>query len=145
VRLSEIRLTAIEERTEIMLMLGRASAAADELAALVREYPLREGTVALAGGTVHTPEKGEWLARLPAAILAVMAVNADADALQCRLSAGPDLGVLVLAFAPWPASTVLKCPVTALPAQGQLSVRDVRVTTRMGRTVRYLIPAFTTT
>jgi len=43
VRLSEMRLTAIEERTEIMLMRGRASAAAAELAALVREYPLREG------------------------------------------------------------------------------------------------------
>jgi DNA-binding SARP family transcriptional activator/tetratricopeptide (TPR) repeat protein len=44
VRLSEMRLTAIEERTEIMLMLGRAAAAAAaELAGLVREYPLREG------------------------------------------------------------------------------------------------------
>jgi hypothetical protein len=32
----------------------------------------------------------------------------------------------------------------ALPAQGRISVRDVRLTTRMGRTVRYLIPAFTT-
>jgi hypothetical protein len=36
-------------------------------------------------------------------------------------------------------------PLTELPAQGRLSVRDVRVTTRMGRTVRYLIPAFTMT
>src|SRR5580693_4218657 len=43
VRLGEMRLTAIEERTEIMLMLGRASAAAAELAGLVREHPLREG------------------------------------------------------------------------------------------------------
>jgi len=42
-RLIEVRLTAIEERTEIMLMLGRAAAAAAELAGLVREYPLREG------------------------------------------------------------------------------------------------------
>ncbi len=32
----------------------------------------------------------------------------------------------------------------ALPAQGRLSVREVRLTTRMGRTARYLIPAFTT-
>jgi hypothetical protein len=55
----------------------------------------------------------------------------------------PDSGVFVLAFAPWPAATVLKCPLTALPALERLSVRDVRVTTRMGRTVRYLIPAFT--
>ena len=79
------------------------------------------------------------------AVLAVVAVGADAGALRCRLSARPDLGVLALAFAPWPAATVLECPLTALPAQGRLSVRDVRVTTRMGRTVRYLVPAFTTT
>jgi DNA-binding SARP family transcriptional activator/tetratricopeptide (TPR) repeat protein len=43
VRLIEVRLTAIEERAEIMLMLGRAAAAAAELAGLVREHPLREG------------------------------------------------------------------------------------------------------
>ena len=42
VRLSEVRLTAIEERAEIMLMLGRAAAAAAELTGLVREHPLRE-------------------------------------------------------------------------------------------------------
>jgi hypothetical protein len=83
-----------------------------------RSRRLAVAVVVLAGGTVHAPEKGEWLARLPAAILAVMAVNADADALRCRLSAWPDLGVLVLAFAPWPAATVLKCPVAAFPAQG---------------------------
>jgi len=73
----------------------------------------------------------------------VVAIDADSDALWCRLGALPDSGVFVLAFAPWPAATVLKCPLTALPAPGRLSVRDVRVTTRMGRTVRYLIPAFT--
>jgi hypothetical protein len=38
---------------------------------------------------------------------------------------------------------VLRYPQMALPAQGRLWVRDVRVTTRMSRTVRYLIPAFT--
>jgi len=42
VRLSEVRLTAIEERAEIMLMLGRAAATATELTGLVREHPLRE-------------------------------------------------------------------------------------------------------
>ena len=42
VRLSEVRLTAIEERAEIMLMLGRAAAMAAELTGLVREHPLRE-------------------------------------------------------------------------------------------------------
>jgi DNA-binding SARP family transcriptional activator len=42
VRPSEVRLTAIEERAEIMLMLGRAAATATELTGLVREHPLRE-------------------------------------------------------------------------------------------------------
>jgi DNA-binding SARP family transcriptional activator/Tfp pilus assembly protein PilF len=41
-RLSEVRLAAIEERAEIMLMLGRATEVAAELTALVREHPLRE-------------------------------------------------------------------------------------------------------
>ena len=109
-----------------------------------RSRRLAVAAAALGGGTVHSHEKGEWLAHLPAAILAVVAVGADAGTLRCRLSARPDLGVLVLAFAPWPAATVLECPVTAFPARGRLSVRDVRVTTRMGRTVRYLVPAFTT-
>jgi len=97
----------------------------------------------LPGGTVHARENGEWQARLPEPVLAVVVLDADAGALRCRLSAPPSLGVLTLAFAPWPATLVFRCPLTALPAQGRLSVRDVRVTTRMGRTVRYLIPAFT--
>ena len=96
----------------------------------------------LSGKTVHCHEKGEWQARIPHAVLTVVVIAADADTLRCHLSAQPHHGVLVLAFAPWPAATVLKCPLAALPAQGQLSVRDVRVITRMGRTVRYLVPAF---
>jgi hypothetical protein len=95
------------------------------------------------GGTVHRHQDGEWLARLPQAVLAVAALDADAGALRCHLSARPPLGVFTLTFAPWPVAIVLRCPLTALPAQGELSVREVRVTTRMGRTVRYLIPAFT--
>jgi hypothetical protein len=97
----------------------------------------------VSGGTVHPHTKGEWQARMPQAVLMVVVIDADADALWCRLSARPDSGVFVLAFTPWPAATVLKCPSAALPAQGRLSVRDVRVTTRMGRVVRYLIPVFT--
>ena len=98
---------------------------------------------AVSGGTVHSHAKGEWQARIPQAVLMVVAIDADSDALWCRIATQPDSGVFVLAFAPWPAATVLKCPLTALPAPGLLSVRDVRVTTRMGRTVRYLIPVFT--
>jgi DNA-binding SARP family transcriptional activator/Tfp pilus assembly protein PilF len=41
-RLGEVRLTAIEERIEAMLGLGRHAEAAVQLAALIREHPLRE-------------------------------------------------------------------------------------------------------
>ncbi len=98
---------------------------------------------AMSGATVHSHEKG-WQARMPYAVLMVVVIDANADALRCQLSAHTDSGVFALAFAPWSAPTVLKCPLAALPVQGRLSVRDVRVITRMGRTVRYLIPEFTT-
>jgi hypothetical protein len=98
---------------------------------------------ALAGGSVHRHQDGEWQARLPRAVLAVAALDAGVGALRCRLSARPSLGVFTLTFAPWPVAIVLRCPLTALPAQGELSVHDVRVAARMGRTVRYLIPAST--
>ena len=98
----------------------------------------------LSGATVHPHEKGEWQVRIPQAVLIVVVIGANADALRCRPSDRPNSGVFELTFAPWPAATVLKCPLTALPVQGRLSVRDVRVITRMGRTVRYLIPEFTT-
>jgi DNA-binding SARP family transcriptional activator len=42
VRLVEQRLTAIEERIEVMLALGQHAEAAAQLAGLVREHPLRE-------------------------------------------------------------------------------------------------------
>jgi hypothetical protein len=108
-----------------------------------RSRRLADAAATLPGGTIHARENGEWQARLPEPVLAVVILDADAGTLRCRLSARPSLGVLALGFAPWPATIVLRCPLTALPAQGRLSVRDVRVTTRMGRTVRYLIPAFT--
>jgi hypothetical protein len=97
----------------------------------------------LSGRTVHSHTKGEWHARIPQAILMVVVIGADTGALRCHLSARPDYGVFVLAFAPWPVTTVMKCPLAALPARGRLWVRDVRVITRMGRTVRYLVPVFT--
>ena len=42
VRLDEQRITAIEERVEVMLALGQHAEAAAQLAGLVREHPLRE-------------------------------------------------------------------------------------------------------
>jgi hypothetical protein len=99
----------------------------------------------VSGGTVHCHQEGEWQARIPQAVLTVVVIGADSGTLRCCLSTQPHLGIFALAFTPWPAATVLRCPLTELPAQGRLLVRDVRVTTRMGRTVRYLIPAFTMT
>ena len=95
------------------------------------------------GGTVRTYEKGQWQARLPQTVLMVVVLGADAGSLRCHLSAVPAAGVLILTFAPWPTPLVVRCRLAALPARGRLTVRDVRLTTRMGRTVRYLIPAFT--
>jgi hypothetical protein len=95
---------------------------------------------ALVAETVSAHEKGEWQAHIPQAAIAVIVINASA--LHCTLSIPPHSELFSLAFAPWPASTVLKCPVTSLPARGTLSVRDVRMTTRMGRIVRYLVPEF---
>jgi len=98
---------------------------------------------AVSGGTVHPLGKGEWQARIPETAIAVTVTAAGSGRLWCRLASRPDSGVFTAAIAPWTVATVLKCPVTALPARGKLSVRDVRVTTRMGRTVRYLVPEFT--
>src|ERR1700734_2778385 len=41
-RLDELRLSAIEERIEVMIALGRHQQAAAQLARLIREHPLRE-------------------------------------------------------------------------------------------------------
>ena len=96
----------------------------------------------ISGGTVHPLGKGEWQTRIPEAAIAVTVTDADPEKLWCRLAGRPDSGIFTVTVKPWTIATVLKCPVTALPAQGKLSVRDVRITTRMGRTVRYLVPEF---
>jgi hypothetical protein len=79
---------------------------------------------------------------IPQPALTVTVTNADIAALQCTLTIYPHPEEFILVFAPWPAATVLKCPLAALPVRGTLSVRNVRMTTRMGRIVRYLVPAF---
>lgn len=104
-----------------------------ELAALVAEK---------SAGTVSAAEKGKWQARIPQPVLTVTVINADTVALQCTVRIHPHPELFTLKFAPWPAATVLKCPLAALPARGTLSAQDVRMTTRMGRIVRYLIPEF---
>jgi len=98
---------------------------------------------AISNGKPRPHKERQWHARIPETDLTVIVTDADPAALRCRLGSQPDSGVLAVAVVPWTTGTVLKCPVTDLPAPGTLSVRDVRVTTRMGRTVRYLIPRFT--
>jgi hypothetical protein len=93
-------------------------------------------------GTISAHQKGEWQVHIPQAALTVTVMNADTAALQCTLTIYPHPEAFIVAFAPWAAATVLKCPLAALPVRGTLSVRDVRMTTRMGRIVRYLVPAF---
>jgi hypothetical protein len=93
----------------------------------------------IAGGTVAAEQKGEWQARIPHATIEVIAVKADAEALWCRLGTG----IFILAFTPWPGTAVVKISQADMPATGRLSVRAVLMETRMGRTVRFLIPQFT--
>ncbi|GAA1630767.1 hypothetical protein GCM10009733_029430 [Nonomuraea maheshkhaliensis] len=105
---------------------------------------LAHAVVTISGGTVYSRTKDEWQIRIPQAALTVMVVEADTETLWCRLDTQhSDSCLLALVYAPWSIATVLRCPTTALPRQGQLSMRDVRATTRMGRTVRYLVPVFT--
>jgi hypothetical protein len=84
-----------------------------------RRLALAPATI-VPGGTARSHQKGERQARLPAAVLTVTALGADAGALRCRLSAQPSLGAFTLSFAPWPTTLVLRCPLTALPAQGHI-------------------------
>jgi hypothetical protein len=94
------------------------------------------------GGTVRGDGHGHWHARLPGPVLAVTAITAAPAAIRCRLAARPDLGPLTLPLTPW---TALPRPGPAgqLPATGQLTIRPVLLTTRTGRTIRYLIPELT--
>jgi hypothetical protein len=104
------------------------------LAALIAET--------IPAGKISAHEKRKWQVHIPQAVLAVTVINAGTTELQCTVDISPSSGVFTLEFTPWSTATVLKCPVTALPACGMLSVRDVRMTTRMGRIVRYLVPEF---
>jgi hypothetical protein len=92
---------------------------------------------------VYSRTKDERKICIPQAALTVVVVEADIETLWCRLDTQHfDSCLLTLTYAPWSVTTVLRCRRAALPRLGRLSTRDVRVTTRMGRTVRYLVPVF---
>lgn len=97
---------------------------------------------AVPGGTARPHGKAQWQARLPQQVITVTLAHAGPGVLWCHLDGQPGTGVLAVPFTPWPADAVLRYGTPEFPAHGRLSVRDVRVTTRMGRTVRFLIPEF---
>jgi hypothetical protein len=99
----------------------------------------------MSGGTVHSHTTDEWHARIPQAVLMVVVIGAGTDALRCHLSTRPQYGVFVLAFCRSLARrNRAEMPPGRVAGVGTVSfaVRDVRVITRMGRTVRYLVPVF---
>lgn len=110
--------------------------------AVTASHGLAVAVAGATGGTVHD-DGGQWRARIPAATVPAVATGADDRALWCRLGNETGSGVFTLPAAPWTPAELAACPLSDLPAAGKLSVRPVLLTTRMGRTVRYLSPAFT--
>jgi hypothetical protein len=111
--------------------------------------PTRRHAAAIAAAipdaTVNRAGQGQWRTRIPRPALAVTATHADAATLTVTLDDAPAAGPITLTFHPWTAADVLPLIPAELPAPGHLTIRDIRISTLMGRTVRYLIPAFTTT
>jgi hypothetical protein len=100
---------------------------------------------AIPGTTVNRAGPGQWRTRIPRQSLAVTATHADARTLTVTLDDAPAAGPIALTFHPWTAADVMPLIPAELPAPGHLTIRDIRISTLMGRTVRYLIPAFTAT
>jgi hypothetical protein len=111
--------------------------------------PTRRRAAAIAAAipdtTVHRAGQGQWRTRIPRQSLTVTATHADARTLTVTLDDAPAAGPIALTFHPWTAADVLPLIPAELPAPGHLTIRDIRISTLMGRTVRYLIPAFTAT
>jgi hypothetical protein len=101
-------------------------------------------TASIPAATARRTGPRHWTARILRPALAVTATTADASALTLTLDDAPAAGPLTLTFHPWTADDVMPLPPPELPAPGHLTIRDIRISTLMGRTVRYLIPAFTT-
>ena len=100
---------------------------------------------AIPGTTVNRAGQGQWRTRIHRPALAVTATHADARTLTVTLDDAPAAGPITLTFHPWTAADVMPILPAELPTPGHLTIRDIRINTLMGRTVRYLIPAFTAT
>jgi hypothetical protein len=112
---------------------------------ITRSRHLALAIAAMTGAPVRTHATGEWQTQIPHPDVNTVVLDIGTGTLWCQIASQPGTGILTLAFAPWPATTVLKCSPATLPAPGQLQLKEMLVTTRMGRTVRYLVPAFTAT
>jgi hypothetical protein len=99
---------------------------------------------AIPGTTVNRTGPGQWRTRIPRPALAVTATRADAATLTVTLDDAPAAGPVTLTFRPWTAADVMPPVPIELPAPGHLTIRDIRISTLMDRTIRYLMPAFTT-
>ena len=99
---------------------------------------------AIPGTTTERTGPAQWTARIPRPTLAITATAADDAGLTCQLDDAPGTSPLTLPFDPWTAAEIITGP-AQFPAPGRLTIRDIRLSTRMGRNIRYLIPAFTPT
>jgi hypothetical protein len=111
--------------------------------AVTASHALAVVVAGAADGIVQKDGSGQWRARIPHPEIPAAAVRADDRSLWCRLGDGTGSGIFTLTAAPWTPGELAACPLSALPAAGRLSVRAVLLTTRMGRIIRYLSPAFT--
>jgi hypothetical protein len=100
---------------------------------------------AIPATTTRRTGPGQHQARIPGPAIAVTLIHAGEQALTLTLDDAPDAGPLTLVLQSWTAADIMRPPPAQLPAPGHLIIRDIRIQTQMGRTVRYLIPAFTPT
>jgi hypothetical protein len=102
--------------------------------------------LALAGaypGKASGQGKGEWRVLIHQAVITVTVIRAGTGQLWCQAACPPSPEILVLAFAPWSLADVLGSPLPVVPVRGTMTAGETLIHTRMGRTVRYLIPRFT--
>jgi hypothetical protein len=99
---------------------------------------------AIPGTTTRTTSDRRCAALIPHPAITVTICATTGDAITCQLTSAPEAGPLTLTYHPWTPADILTTPPPPLPATGTLTIREIRLTTLMGTTIRYLIPAFTT-
>jgi hypothetical protein len=100
---------------------------------------------AIPGTTTRRTAPGQHQARIPRPAIAVTLTSTDQTTATLTLDDAPETGPLTFTYHPWTAADIMRPAPAHLPAPGHLVIREVRLQTQMGRTIRYLIPAFTPT